>query len=378
MNEFDVIIIGAGPAGATAAYILSGKGVKVGVLDKAKFPRPKICGGGVVSRALKYFPGILNDVEYFAVDKLSISEYKAGSSFQINSPSPLVYLIQREEFDFQILKKAIAKGAVFYPGKKVNHIEFQKPTITIRTGHGVFKAPVVIGADGALGFTNKLVNGNKIKKIPAVEVELDSTISADFAKFDFGVVPHGYGWVFPKTNSTSVGVVSMKPGINLKTSLKKYLTFNELCFNKKYFRGFVIPLFQPGGKINLNNLLLTGDALGLADPITFEGISAAIISGKLAAEAIINSPNPKEAINKYKSKIQNKLLKELRYANLLASIVYQTPRLRAFLIKNYGVKLATLIAKITKEETTYEAEIKKIKNYFKLLKYWRGKNGQRA
>ncbi len=369
MNKFDVIIIGAGPAGSTAAYLLAKEGVRVAILDKAIFPRNKICGGGIVSRALKYLPDILEDVDYNPVNHLSISEFQYGERINIQTHKPLIYLIERKEFDFKLLNKAIQKGVKLFENQKVSTIDFNDSIISVRSGNVHLEAPIVIGADGAMGFTEKLVNGTNLIKSPAIEIELETTGDSDVVFFDFGATRRGYAWIFPGNNSTSIGIVSINSKDNLNIALKNYLHHNNISFKTFKPKGFVISHYTPGIKINTGNLILTGDALGLADPITFEGISHAILSGKLAARSILSTNSPATAVYKYKDLIKTNILKELFYANLLAYLVYKKPSVRKYLIKNYGFKLAMLVARIANGETSYEKEIKLISNYFKFIKY---------
>jgi len=370
LNKFDVIIIGAGPAGSTAAYFLAQEGLKIAIIDKAKFPRNKVCGGGIVGRTISYYPELLNNVNATPIKRLQISELTINKIINIQSPTPLIYSIKRSEFDYKLLNNAINKGAVFFPNCKVESIDLNNTTIRVKSLTNVFNTTAVIGADGAMGISSKIVNPKRRNIAAAIEIEIEGRFDEKIAQFDFGAVTHGYGWVFPKVNSASVGIVSLNPKDEIKNALKKYLGIKKLPQNIGRFRGFFIPLFTSFSKVNFKNLMLTGDALGLADPITFEGISQAILSGKLAAKAIINSNSPLKAAEYYNQLIKKDFLNELFFAKMLSLLVYRTPKIRKFLINHYGFNLASIVAKVTLGKTTYASEVKNIGNYLKFFKYF--------
>ena len=290
-DNFDVIIVGAGPSGAMAAYELAFAGYKVGILEKESFPRYKTCGGGVVFRARKNIPfdiGQIVEREFFhALFRVN------GKEYCIQREIPIISMVMRAQFDELLIQKAIEKGAIlidslpadgFIPGN------FNQ----IKTKKGNFRAQYFIAADGVYSPMGKWAGIPDHRfLIPALEcevyidpVELKNYVSQVI--FDVDIIEQGYGWIFPKKDHLSIGVASFKRGkLNLLDIYRKFLKKWEITGIAEEFRhGYQIPV-SPRGYYSKGNIFLVGDAAGLADPIVAEGISNAIQSGKLAAKAII-------------------------------------------------------------------------------------------
>jgi flavin-dependent dehydrogenase len=196
------------------------------------------------------------------------------------------------------------------------------------------------------------------------------------ARFDFGIVPHGYGWLFPKRDHLSIGVLSMKiKSNNLNNIYLKYLELlgiNKIVKSERH--GFVIPLI-PRNSLAKERILFVGDAAGFADPITGEGISFAIHSGKLAAESIIKGKFAPESVCKeYNFQVSNQILPELKAGKFLASFIYGNKKVRVWIIRLYGRKLSELITDVIMGEKKYSDLVKDPMNYIKLLFKWSIKN----
>ncbi len=379
INNYDVIIVGSGPAGSSSAYFLASKGIKVLVIEKESLPRYKTCGGGIVQRTTELLPFSIESISEVECFSSEIYDMKNKRHFITNRNKPIVYMTMRRDFDSFVLQKASKAGAVIKDNLKVIDIIINKNNIEVITDKENYAAYFVIGADGANGICSKKSNIKiSVKKMPALEYEIyidDSTYKKfnKSARFDFDIIPHGYGWVFPKKDHLSVGVVEMKKGRReLNKLFEAYLKLLNINNIQNYERhGYYIPLIKNGNrKFAGQRIFLTGDAAGFADPVTAEGISHAIHSGKLAAESILESGlDANLAADLYNYKVNHTIIDEYRFSKIIASLVYVHPFIRGLLFRFYGQRLSELITDIFMGEKKYRELLTDPINYFKLLKY---------
>lgn len=375
---YDVIVIGAGVAGSSAAYHLASAGLKVLVLEKEKLPRYKTCGGGVINRAAELLPFSIEPVVERVLSRADIFDHSNNLHYKVERSNPVIFMVMRADFDNFLLSKALEDGAVVHDESDVIDLESTSDCVEVKTKRENFKAKFVIAADGATGVSARCMSiKNNSYKAAALEVEVNTSQNIfdqykNTARFDYGFVPHGYAWVFPKKKHLSIGVALMKKtNQSLHKWLEKYfgvLSIGEKDILKKEKHGYVIPLASKLSNYSMERVLFAGDALGLADPITAEGISFAIESGQLAAQAIIGSSfNPENARQEYKEKL-TPVFKELNSANFLSFFVYGSERLRKFVFKYYGKRLSELMTDIIMNEKTYYELVRNPLNYFKLLR----------
>lgn len=375
-HKYDVIIIGAGVAGASAAYELAISGANVIVLEKEKLPRYKTCGGGVVHRAIEKLPFTIDGVVERNVKTINIYDHETDLFFNVTREKPVIIMMMRADLDNLIISEAVKKGAKVNDGVKAIRVVNNNEDVEVVTGSTTLKADFVIAADGASGISAKIAGMNKnIFKVPAIECEIYlADDQFDYYKkstrFDFGFIPHGYAWVFPKKDHLSIGIASMKKlKVNPNDYLKKYfamLGLKDIENIEKY--GHIIPVNPLHLKPVFKRILLSGDAIGLADPITTEGISYAIESGQLAAKAVIGGSKDKIRVEKIYSKSLKPLLNELKYARILAWFVHGSPNIRRFVFKHYGKALSELLADVIMGEKKYSGWMKNPLSYLKLLK----------
>ena len=377
---YEAAVIGSGPAGSIAAHKLSSNGLKVILFEKAKLPRYKTCGGGIVHRAVKYLPAGISSIFEKQFNQISIHDHQAGFHYEVKRNSPLVYMTMRDNFDFALLEKAKSSGTQVLEQCEVYDLVTTNEYVILKTKKRDFKALFVIGADGAQGITLKK-SGLKIKRknFPALECEVFIP-SGDLQKFstlrfDFGFIPGGYAWVFPKNDHLSIGlgVFALRQlKINLNLYFNNYLNLlglNKIRSIEKH--GFYIPVSLGKNIIANNRILLAGDAAALADPVTAEGITSAVLSGHLSAEAIIEGNlNYKIVHLLYQKKIFENIYSELNAELLLSRAYYNYSRLRVFLIKKYGEKFCELISDVISGEKKYSRLMKNPFNYIKLVKYY--------
>ncbi len=367
MLKFDVAIVGSGPSGASAALKLAKAGLSTVVIEKATLPRYKVCGGGFVYRGRKNMSFDISEVvekEFHTVDIYLGKKLH----FRTEREKPIISMIMRDSFDNLIIEKAKEHGITLLEGVEVKALIPQEDTTTVlqTTGEDVI-AKFVIAADGAYSPIAKMAGWKEDTRtlIPALEyeVEVGDEEYAKFSnevRFDIDAVPAGYAWNFPKKNHLSIGVgVFKKKKLNLHQLCQEYidkLGIKDIKSISKH--GFQIPVSPRTDGFVKNNVFLIGDAAGFADPITAEGISNAIYSGNLLAEAIIEGELTLDRVEAlYNDKINEKLVPELMTSLKLSKWFYKQKTVRNLLLKKYGQRFSDAMADIFMGDRTFPTNI---------------------
>jgi len=375
-NIFDIIVIGAGPAGCMAAYTLARAGIKPLLLEKERFPRYKPCGGGLVERARKLIPFDISDTIERECPQINISLLGSNLSFKTIHTKSIISMIMRDSFDRLLAESARAAGTRIEYATKVHNLNMESDHVTVSCDKGIFRSGFVICATGAV---NRLLKTNEFTDqrylIPAIEYEVHVPF-ADFLKlkdtvrFDFDIIPSGYAWIFPKKEHLSIGLLNIgRGGKNLHHLMQAYLQRLNINHIESVERhGFMIPVSPRPALVYQNRILLVGDAAGVADPLTAEGISSAIQTGIAAARAIIDgAAEVQKVASAYKSHVYNTFHHELRISRFIARIFYHNPRLRTSLLRHHAANLTKAMIKIFDGEATYKSLVCTPANYLKLL-----------
>ena len=372
----DVAVVGAGPAGATAALVLARAGARVALIEKARMPRYKTCGGGVVGRAF----GLLPDGVELAIQRdyraVVMSFLDVGLDFRVERARTIVGMSMRAELDQSIADAAVAGGAQLISPCAFEGLRQEPDGIVLETTTGTMRARLVIAADGALSPVARAAGWTQaIPAIPALEAEVtvppQTLARFDVPRFDFGVIDAGYGWVFPKQEHLSVGVLSMRRGrVALGEVLDGYLARVGIDTVHACERhGFVIPVEPRRGGFARGRVLLVGDAAGLADPLTGEGISYAIESGRAAAEAwLASGSDPTRVGARYQAKLRSGPLAELRVARLLARLLYRRTGLVRSLFRRRGQSLCEAMTDVILGVRSYRSLALNPLNYLRMLR----------
>ena len=286
MRTFDVVVVGAGPAGSTAAYRLAAAGASVLLVDKARFPRDKPCGGGVTIRAARELPFSIEPVVEDVVDRFELRvDYSKG--FERSSPKPLCLMTQRRRLDEFLARKAEEAGAQFRDGVPA---AFDDGEVVI--GGERIGASVIVGADGVNGVTARTF-GLGLGHGHGVALEGNAPLAARYRGklvLELGVVPGGYGWVFPKGDHVNVGVGGWQSeGPRLREHLRRLCDVHGVDAGAlEELRGYRLPYRDKTSRFARDNVILVGDAAGLIDPLTGDGMYEAFVSARLAADAIVS------------------------------------------------------------------------------------------
>lgn len=333
-GTFDVVVVGAGPAGAIAAYELGRSGHRVALLDKQRLPRDKTCGGGLTVKVVDVVPFDLEPVIERTISSIQLS-WRLGCSTLLSSPRPLIHFVRRHRFDAFLVEKAIATGNVrLFDGLPATGIEEDGGGAAVATPLGAFRAPFVLGADGATGIVARALGLLRDRLLlPAVECEIEADpatmdVWRDRASIDVGSIAGGYGWIFPKGEHLNVGVGCFSPASGSHRRVTQY----ERAHFLRWFpgarmlgrRGAVLPVRSPVTPIRTRRVLLLGDAAGLIEPFTGEGIYWAIRSGLVAARSI--AAGGAEAAAWYQAAVDQELMPDLVEARRLAHLYLWWPK----------------------------------------------------
>ncbi|MGX1023401.1 geranylgeranyl reductase family protein [Psychroflexus sp. MBR-150] len=367
--RYDVAVIGSGPSGASAAFHAAKLGLKTIIIEKETLPRYKTCGGGFVFRGRKNLPFDISEVVEREFVDIDIAFAGKNLSFKTKRDKPIITMIMRDSFDHLIVKKAQEFGVELLQTEALKELKCGE-IATLKTSTKEIQAKFVIAADGALSPTAKLSNWQETRMMcPALEYELEVS-DEDFerlshsARFDIDVVPLGYGWCFPKKNHLSVGVgnfMKTKKNPKLRENYHQYVDFIGIKnIISSSAHGFIIPISPRKDGFVKQNVFLIGDAAGFADPVTAEGISNAIYSGKIVAKAIAESNlDLRQAEKNYHDKLDEKLLPELKTGVKLAKLFYENKTLRNLMLKQFGQHLADAMTDVFMGERTYPHDYKK-------------------
>ena len=293
VEHVDVLVVGAGPAGSSTAIHLARAGARVLLADKARFPRDKPCGGGLTGRALKRIPVDPSPVVERDVDRFEL-RLRYGPSFARSHDAPLIRMTQRRRLDAFLAEHAAAAGAELRQGARVESLEADGAGVTARVGGVAVRADAVVGADGANGIVARsfglgegIVRGVALEgNVPLVALDRDVERTA---VIELAVVPGGYGWVFPKGDHANLGVGGWgSEGPALRGHLARLAHEHGVDPDSLTdVRGHRLPMRRLGTPAGAGRVLLVGDAAGLVDPLSGDGMYEAFVSARLAADAIV-------------------------------------------------------------------------------------------
>jgi geranylgeranyl reductase family protein len=331
---YDVVIVGAGPSGSLLGYLLAQSKYKVAIIDKEEFPRNKVCGGGISNKTVnllsKYFNDISSIFQFEIQGAYLTYKNEAKGAIVIDLGKRGGATILRSEFDYFLLTKARLEGAEFYPKCVFKSLNKRGGYYDVITSLDSIQTKYLVGADGVYSqVRNKLFGKDIITYKPSVEalVYVDESEIEKYKKrtlLDFGGMPRGYGWIFPKKDHLNVGIYSIYGSKgNINQDLAKFMKYYTTIQRSKRieYRGFSIPIRNEKNMYEKDNVWLVGDAAGCAESMYGEGIYYALKSAEVAAKAFIDADKRPES-NLYTKYLESDLLNDMRYSEKIAKLFY--------------------------------------------------------
>ena len=332
----DVIVIGGGPAGSTAACELARRGLKVTVLEWRPTPGRKTCAGGLPPKAVGSLSAKVSDVVERSCSRVEF-KFNGKNPFTLSFPRPVVHMVDRKRLDERLVETAKQAGAKVVRGQKVLEVCQGPSSLWVSTKSNRYQARAVVAADGAKGVGARLLGEQGVVNWNARQVRVWPRACLmgkreDRLACDFGIARGGIAWVFPKLDYLDVGVCSQNPELDLKRSLHELLTAEGLVNERREApRQHPIPVWNGRRCFRRGAVLVAGDAAGLANPLTGAGIRRAAISGSMAAQSICafmaGGGRCSEDLAAYDRRIKAELLGELVKTSLIAKVFFRAPGL---------------------------------------------------
>ena len=332
-HDADVIISGAGPAGTMAAYHLQKSGISTLILEKSSFPRYKVCGAGLTHKILSIMPFDLGPIIHTTIHSFRFSS-GFTDVYTRTSDLPLMYCTMRDEMDAFLLEKAVEAGARVHTSEKVTEAGQDDSGVYVKTDKGVYHSLFLIGADGASSRVARTFDLNAgIEWGMAWEAEVRSTPEmlkqySETVFLDWGTFPGGYAWIFPKKDHFSIGIGG--PAHMAKRMPAYYVDFIAHCgipvSETISNRSHPLPVRTRKALFHKGRVLVAGDAAGLTDALTGEGIFWAVKSGMMAAEVIatqIQGNTPDLAL--YSARINAEIMPEMIEAKNIGALFNSVP-----------------------------------------------------
>lgn len=376
-GDYDVIVVGAGPGGATAARVCAQNGLKTLLIEKERFPRYKACGGCLSLKTVHLLGYDLSPIIENTIYGAKFS-YCLKEPFFIELTEPIAFMVMRDRFDQFLMMKALEQGAKLLVGEKVVKVRENQDEVEVDLASGeTLRAHSLIGADGAGSVVAKslslIPDGHDSNGIAIqTEISFDSSIpfpegERRFVHLDFGGVPNGYGWVFPKKELLSIGIGGMfkdSKKVNPRNHLNHFLKSLPYLQGKEpeVVKGHPLPSFYDEcQKVSQGKIFLVGDAAHLMDPLQGEGIYYAVRSGMLAAEAILESEkkgvSPAEL---YQKAVELHISSNLKWALSFSRFAFKFTRLAYRTLKHYP-ELSHFYLQVLGGRETYQGFVARVK-----------------
>lgn len=369
MNKyFDVIVVGAGPSGCSAASFIAQKGYEVLLIDKAQFPRDKVCGDGFSASSLAVLERlealeVVEKANPFRIDKVTVSSPN-GTIVSAKPPSveglmDYGFVIPRKEFDHLFLQFAKGISKV----KLLENIRIQEliydglNVCGVRSNNETFMGKIIIGADGVHSMIAKLLslrNDNPKHRGIAMRAYFDNVENLNHEieiHYEESILP-GYAWVFPTSEHTAnigVGILTrFADPKGIRELFYRFLERNNLARIKlknaqmieNSLRGCPLPIGSFPSKRSYRNVLLVGDAASFVDTLTGEGIYYALRSGEYAAEAVDVTISKSNRVERVVTIYEKLWRKEFKWKEFYTGYLLQSLLNNRHLV-NFGINRAS-------------------------------------
>jgi len=355
-EPWDVIVVGAGPAGSTAACVAAEAGAHVLLLDRARFPRYKTCGGGITGFSVKAMPDAARAAFEAEITDFGLSR-RGRDRVMLHAHEPFLGMVQREDFDQLLVDEAVAAGAVFRDGAAVRGLTEDDDGVSVRLADEQLRARVVIGADGSNGRTSGYVGVEFAGSDLGLEVELAASGHewSTTALFDWGADAGAYAWLFPKRDTLTIGVIQ-RTGLPDATRAYLELWLRQLGLagaTRVRESGHLTRWRSRRSPLRRGSVLVAGEAAGLLEPWTREGISFALRSGAMAGAAAASAASAVRAgdhgaraaaLDSYVAAVQRELVPQIHAGAAMLTVLERVPRVLHRMLAHTGLGRRTFIA----------------------------------
>jgi geranylgeranyl reductase family protein len=328
----DVIVVGAGAAGAAAAFHLAARGRRVLLLEARAMPRPKPCGGGMAASVQRWFPFDLIPAVDQVIEQVRFTWCLEDAVTAVLPGDSPFWIVRRSRLDAYLADQAVAAGAELEDGSAVETIERDGLHWRVVSGGTVYSSRGLVLADGSNSrFSVPLGLGPARPRFAAaVSVEVEAEVhEPSTARFEFGLVRHGFCWAFPRQGGYSIGVGTFigREAADADAVLAQVLPSlglspqaGERCLSPLRVWDGHHPLHVPGA-------VVVGDAASLCDPFLAEGLRPALLSGVRAAEAMDHFLSGEDAaLQGYSATMRAEWGESMAWGRRIAQVFYRLPK----------------------------------------------------
>jgi len=355
----EVAVVGGGPAGSTVAAKLARRGLDVVLVERMRVPRRKCCAGGLTVGAAKLLPQTVLSVIENEIRGIRVSSV-GGRSAEWVADSPFMYTASRERLDGALWEEAGRCGARVFDGQEALRLEDTADGVTVACGALVVRCRFAVGADGAAGVVGGLLGARRRHVAAGVALEFERDTASErrgpgMVDLLVGLPGRTYGWVFPRRDAVSVGIEVHGRLKDREAALQQVCAAAGVQGRTAVYRG-VHPIPTSVGKyvqVVSGRVLLVGDAAGLCDPLTGEGVRHALLSAGLAADAVEHAiADGPGALKTYETAVNESIVPELRSAMLILRLLFRLEPAALFVLQHEARARRAALA-VLRGELTY-------------------------
>ncbi len=325
------MVVGAGPAGSSAARAAAQAGASVLLLDRSEFPRYKTCAGGLIGASLANIPASVLETVEDQTDR-AVFTYHGAHSVTLKRQQPFLGMVDRQRFDAALVDAAVAAGATFRGGVMVRDVRDAGNEVEVETADGIVRAQIVIGADGSASRVARYVGVRYRVTDLGLEDEIPLEPDTPWRStilVDWGRTPGSYAWMFPKEEVAAIGVIQRTGSPDASRAYlaewKARLGVGDAPTT--HSSGHLTRWRERDSPLRRGRVIVAGDAAGLLEPWLREGISFALRSGTWAGEAAAEANADVERLESYERRVRRELFPEQQSGTLLLAVYERMPRL---------------------------------------------------